>query len=296
MIIKALSVFSGFFLLLTFFSSGHGVADKKVPVIYLNGQHSAKDPRVFFKERALRKILEVTEKEYGPLELRVLDRKLERTRQLKELIKGTIVQVGIEPTKTAWEENLLPVYIPLYKGLLGWRICLINEDSQKEISKVKTLEDLKKIPAGTGSQWSSTKALKKAGFYVVTGTTYESLFKMLQAGRFTMFHRGLTEIFDELEARKAEFPRLAVDKHIAVVMPLPLYIFVTPRMPSLKKRIEEGLKMLVANGWLDKSIDELFGEDIRRADLKNRLIFRIDNPNVSKKTTPFHIKKYWYEP
>lgn len=293
---KTLNVFTVLCVLLTFFGSGQGIADKKLPVIYLNGQHSAKDPRVFFKERALRKILEVTKEKYGPLELRVINRKLERTRQLKELIKGTIVQVGVEPTKTEWEANLLPVYIPLYKGLLGWRVCLINEASQTEISKVKTLEDLKKIPAGTGLQWSSTKALKKAGFYVVTGTTYESLFKMLQAGRFTMFHRGLTEIFDELDPRKEDFPGLAVDKHVAVVMPLPVYIFVTPKKPALKKRIEEGLKILVANRWLDKSIDELFGEDIRRADLKNRLIFRIDNPNVSKKTTPFHIKEYWYEP
>ena len=79
-------------------------------------------------------------------------------------------------------------------------------------------------------------------------------------------------------------------------MPLPVYIFVTPKMPELRKRIEEGLKELVANGWLDKAIDEVFGEAIRRADLKNRLIFRIDNPNVSKTTTPFGVKAYWYEP
>ena len=118
-------------------------------------------------------------------------------------------------------------------------------------------------------------------------------------GLYFLIAPAIMELYysnDQALKQPDQIPKLAVDKHVAVVMPLPMYIFVTPKMPELRDRLEKGLKTLIANGWLDELINEVYGDDVRKADLKNRLIFNIDNPNVSKETTPFEVEEYWFKP
>src|SRR5690606_26443337 len=50
------------------------------------------------------------------------------------------------------EETLRPIRIPLFKGLLGYRIFIINKDNQFKFDGIETLDELKrKITMGQGS-------------------------------------------------------------------------------------------------------------------------------------------------
>jgi ABC-type amino acid transport substrate-binding protein len=268
------------------------------PIIYMAGPQSGKDPRGNFKLKVLNKIVEVTKAEDGPLEIKSVPvDSAQLDLELGDLVKGDKIQVAIEVTKPDWEKQALPVFIPVDKGLVGWKIGLIRKESQPALEKIQTIEELKKVPAGVAGQWASAAALEAAHFNYVTGSSYDGLFEMLMAGRFDIFLRGVNSIYAEYDARKADYPDLAVEDHIAVVIRTPQYIFVTPRRPELAKRLKKGMQQIQDDGTLDAMIKAEFGESLMKIDLAHRKVFYITNPNTTPETAAlFADKRYWYQP
>jgi hypothetical protein len=218
-----------------------------------------------------------------------------RNRMLLELISGENIEFNALPTKPEWEEKLITIRIPLRKGLQGYRLFFINRDDQAALAKVETLEQLKALPIGSGAQWSTTKALEKAGFTVVTAKGKPELMKMLSLGRFKTYGRGIDEIYFEYDKWVAEYPELAIDQEVALFIPHPTYFFVTPKRPDLAERMERGLREMVADGSFDKLFLEFFKDDIERAGLKDRKVFRIPNP-LAGPLTPLDDPALWFEP
>ena len=116
------------------------------------------------------------------------------------------------------------------------------------------------------------------GYNVLRVHNYESLFKMLNARRFDYIPRGVHEIYDELEARSKDIDNLMVEPHIVLLMPLPTYTYVSPKEQRLAKRIEIGLKKIIANGELDKLFNRYYADDITRANLSRRKVIEIKTP------------------
>jgi hypothetical protein len=256
---------------------------------------SDKDTRYEYPEDLLKLILQKTEQTYGKAEVVRCKYIMKRERTLIALEEGEDIHVMAEAVKPGWEERLLPVRIPIRKGIQGYRTFLIHKDNQDTLSKVKTLDDLRKFPTGSGSQWSTTRVLEENGFKVVKGVDYEGLFKMLMRKRFITFGRGINETPFEFNARKDDYPDLAIEQHLALFIPLPTYFFVTPKKPELARRIEEGLIVMIYDGSFDRFFNERFGEIIADANLKKRRIFKLNNPNLGAKT-PFNVQHFWYSP
>ncbi len=74
----------------------------------------------------LRLSLDLTVPEYGPYQL-VSSPQMEQGRAVKELRSGELVQVGVFAPDGERERELLAIHIPLAKGLLGWRVCLVRQ-------------------------------------------------------------------------------------------------------------------------------------------------------------------------
>ena len=68
------------------------------------------------------------------------------------------------------ESQILPIRIPIDKGLFGWRIAFVLPDKVPALKAVKTLSDLAKLRAGQGYLWPDTEILKQNGLSVVTGS------------------------------------------------------------------------------------------------------------------------------
>lgn len=218
-----------------------------------------------------------------------------RERLLLELISGENVEFVAVATKREWEEKLIPIRIPLRKGLQGYRLFFTRKQDLPILKGIHSLERLKALPIGSGSQWSTTAALEQAGFRVVTAQNRANLMKMLALGRFRIFGRGLDEIFHEYEASSRTYPDIVIDQHLALYAPTPNYLFVTPKRPDLAERLERGLRELIADGTFDRIFQKHFADDIARAKLHNRTIFKIPNPNTGPET-PFGQKELWYQP
>lgn len=194
------------------------------------------------------------------------------------------------------ETKFAPVRICLYKGLLGNRIFIINKNNQSKFDNIKTMEDLKKITIGQGKTWADTKILESNGLNVVKANKYESLFLMVEGGRFDAFSRGVHEPFGEL-ASHAHLKDLTVEKNLMLVYRMPFYLFVSPNNKTLAKDLEAGLNAAIADG----SFDEVFFGDpsvqdvMAKADMKNRRSFFLDNPTLSKET-PLDRAELWFDP
>ncbi len=218
-----------------------------------------------------------------------------RDRLLPELIKGENIHVMAEAPKPGWEENLLPIRIPIRKGVQGYRLFLINQQDQEELAKVETLEQLMSFPTGSGAQWSTRRVMEEAGFQVVAANEYKKLFDMLKLRRFITFGRGINEAFNEQASFSPDNKDLVVDKELCLFIPLPTYFFVSPARPELAKQIETGLKRMIEDGSFNEHFLDFHQADIERAHLADRKIFTVSNPNLSPQT-PLNVKSYWFDP
>lgn len=194
------------------------------------------------------------------------------------------------------ESRFNAVRICLYKGLLGNRIFIINKNNQSKFDDIKTLEDLKKITIGQGKTWADTKILESNGLKVVKANKYESLFLMVDGGRFDAFSRGVHEPFGELESHP-DLKDLTVEKHLMLVYRMPFYLFASKENKALAKDIEAGLNAALADGSFDQTFfgDPSVQDVMAKADMKNRRAFFLDNPTLSKET-PLDRKELWFDP
>lgn len=264
-------------------------------VIRICKPHSEIDQRHLYNNAILSEALEKTIQVYGDYEIELTLHGTQRDRALAELISGRNINVHIVPTRHEWEEKTLPIRIPIVKGLLGYRLFLIKRQNIKKFSYIKSLDELKVLKAGLRQQWSTTKAMKSLGFKVVTGSNYEGLFSMLMADRFDYFPRGVNEIFSEFNRRSQALPDMAIEPSKALYLPLPTYVFISPKYPKLAERIETGLWEMIQDGSLDNLFWEYYKSSIQQAALAQRQIFTVNNPFLSPKT-PFDQKNLWFDP
>lgn len=194
------------------------------------------------------------------------------------------------------EEAFTPVRIPLYKGLLGNRIFIIHKDSQPKFDAIHTLEDLKQISFGQGKTWADAKILERNGLKVMKVNKYDSLFFMVDGGRFDAFPRGVHEPFGEL-AKHPMLKDLTVEKGLMLVYRMPFYLFVKKDNLRLAKDLEAGLNAAIADGSFDATFlgDPAVRDVLAKANMQHRRIIYLENPTLSK-ATPLDRAELWFDP
>ncbi|NQZ06540.1 MAG: hypothetical protein HRT35_05190 [Algicola sp.] len=100
-------------------------------------------------------------------------------------------------TTIAREQEILPIRIPLLKGLLGYRFFIIRQADKAKFKAVNGLMQLRKLTAGQGHDWPDTEILRANQLKVITSATYLGLFGMLKAKRFDYFPRSINEAWME---------------------------------------------------------------------------------------------------
>ena len=166
-----LTLFSA--LLLVVHSSARGVEIVRYPI-----PESAADQRYDYPRKLLELVLSKTSTTYR-VEYPAVP--MNQNRQIVELEAGRSIDVAPLPSSAEREARLLPIRIPLNKGLLGWRLGLVRKGNTDRIAQVKTLADLKDLRIAQGQDWPDTQILNGNGLDVIKGSSYEGLFKMLES-------------------------------------------------------------------------------------------------------------------
>ena len=258
---------------------------------------SSLDVRYLYHWEILRTALEKTKPKWGAYRMTPSALMTEQ-RQAFELKNATgRLTVMYLSTTAEFEKTLIPIRIPVDKNLGGYCVFLIRKGEEGRFAAVKTLDDLRRFSYGLGLGWIDVGILRHSGFNVVTGSSYDGLFEMLVHQRFDIFLRAAVEVLDEYEQRKRTFPDLYIEENLILYYPLPMYFWFsrTAEGRRLAARAEEGMRMMIADGTYDAIFDKYQRPKIERLRLKERRIFRIDNPNVGPET-PFADKKLWFDP
>ena len=256
------------------------------------------DSRYDYDWEVLRTALEKTVPHSPPCTLRASEVTMEESRANGELAAaGGRINVFSRSTTVALEQQFLPVRIPVDKGLLGYRLLLVRAADLPRFGAVRTLQDLRALRAGQGSNWADVTVLRSAGIPVVEGNSYDGLFSMLMARRFDYFSRAVDEALREIDERRASHPQMALEPDLLLYYPLPRYFFARRDAEGrqLAQRITAGLEIMIRDGTLDQLFQRYKGKSIEQADLPHRRLIKIDNPGLPPET-PLSRSELWYNP
>jgi hypothetical protein len=216
---------------------------------------------------------------------------MNQERQVLELEADRTIDIAPIPSSAEREERLLPVRIPIQKGLLGWRIGLIRKGDQARFAGVDTLDDLKRMRVAQGAEWPDTQILRANGIEVVTAPRYDGLFQMLLSDRFDYFPRSVNEIWDELDKHGAT---LEVESHVALHYYYDAYFMLNKKKTKLAENLRRGLEKAIADGSFDRLFDQHHGERLRKSGLDKRIVIRLKNPLLTP-GTPSDRPELWYQ-
>ncbi|MEJ6003972.1 hypothetical protein WG899_00295 [Paucibacter sp. AS339] len=197
-------------------------------------------------------------------------------------------------TSEARERALLPLRIPLDRGLMGWRLLLVRRADQQRFANIRSLDELAALTAGQMYDWPDTQILQANGLKVGTGSAYASLFAMLERGRTDYFPRSVLEIEDDL-ARFGAQHDLVIAPGLLLRYPTAFYFFVSPREPRLADDLSRGMERALSEGSLQALFKQHMRQHSKRLDLHDRHVLALRNPLLPA-ATPLRRSELWEEP
>ena len=205
------------------------------------------------------------------------------------------LQVMWAMTTREREERLIPVRIPIYKGLIGWRVNLLKKSQQQVLSNVHSLNDLTAIRFGQRQDWPDTALLRANGLQVITSASYAGLFGMLAAGRFEAFPREVVTAWQEQARAEQTGQALVVDEHVLLHYPSAFYFFTSKQRPELAEQIRQGLEASISDGSFERLFQRHHSATLKQVKFAQRQVIELRNPDLPA-ATPFTRQALWYQP
>lgn len=220
------------------------------------------------------------------------DRIFIQSKALKQLSENREVNVVWTSTDTTREREFLPIRIPLFKGLIGWRIFLIHKNSRTQFGRIDAIDQLRNLSPVQGHDWPDTKILQANGFNVETTTNYTELFGTLLSSQSDFFPRSVVEAWAEVDNMEMT-DQIMVERTMGVRYPVAMYFFVNKNNTILAKLLEDGLEKAIANGKFDELFMQVHSEYLEKSRLSERNFFQLENPLLPE-GTPLHRPELWY--
>jgi hypothetical protein len=182
-------------------------------------------------------------------------------RATEEVKHNGAVNLLWNATSAERERDLLPVRISLLRELNNYRVLMIRKGEQARFDHLRTLDDLRALHAGLGTQWPDNAVFARNRLPVVNALKHADLFRMLAVKRFDYFPRGLFEVWAELAM--PENHGLTMERDVMLYYRMPFYFFVNRNNTALAERIERGLRLAQADGSFDRLLQSV--PNFRRA-------------------------------
>lgn len=190
------------------------------------------------------------------------------------------------------ERELRAVRIPIFKGLTGFRLLLINIDDRQTFSKIHTLNELKKMRVGVGEQWGDRFVFEASGLSVVP-LRHWTLQKMLIEKRFDYLTMGLHEQWASLEKTRSQ---LMVEPNLLLKYPMATYFYLAEENDTLVDALTDGMEKAIQDGSYDRI---LYGSgSVQRAakelNIQSRRIIELPH-SAAPADTPWQREEYWVD-
>lgn len=235
-----------------------------------------KDARHAYKFELIKQILEVTRADFGDYALAPFGEEPSAKRQALLISEGKILNLlWASPGTVIARADVITIPIDILRGLLGYRVCLINPTNFPDAEKLVSINQLH---IAQGLNWADVEIYKHNDVHPKQAPTFEALFEMLAAKRYECLPLGADEVMYTWRGKKKKFPFLAIESDLLIYYDYPIYLHVSQQTPQLAKRIEAGLKKLQRNGEFDRLFKLHHATDIAQLQLNQRKIFCLKSP------------------
>lgn len=177
------------------------------------------------------------------------------------------------------EKNSLPIYIPVDRGLLGFRTCLISPETQLIYNKIKTVNDLviQKLIFGVDQNWTDKKIMLRNKLPLLDAPNYQDLMKLLRQHKVKCVSRSVMD----MEASITAFPEFSPEKQIAFIYPFGKIIYVNQHKKAVYKMLKYGLEKAVKDGSFYQLFNQHFAKELEKQNFYYRKILLLKNPILS---------------
>lgn len=245
--------------------------------------------RIDYPVEVLKLALDATGVRY---ELVTSDRIMNRARAVRQIKRNREINVFWSMTDKQIERDLLPIRIPITKGLIGWRVAFIRKQDRAKFAQIASLKDMLNFVPVQGANWPDTYILRANGFSVNTADLYSGLLEDLLDSKSDFFPRSVIEITNEWEQLKSK-DALFIEEKFVFHYPAAIYFFVNKSNRTLANLIETGLMRTIESGDFERLFLKTFSKPIETLQVGERQVFRLSNPLMPKEA-PINNSSLWY--
>ncbi|MDE1463793.1 hypothetical protein [Spartinivicinus poritis] len=216
-------------------------------------------------------------------------------RSAKKFVERGILSVFDAGYQAELEQRFEPIYLPIDRGILGWRLLIIHQQNIDKFAAVKNLADLTQYIAGQGVGWGDIAILENAGIKVIKANRVSQLINKVEKQRFDMFPLGANEVYGFLDKYSSNDNSLVVDKNLVLVYPFGRFFYVRKGNTTLANTIKLGMETALVDGSLQALLEnhQHFKDAFSKANLKQRKHIDIKTPNLTEKFKNID-PKWWY--
>ena len=177
------------------------------------------------------------------------------------------------------EEGLLPVYIPLDRGLLGVRVCLINQASQPYFSEVKNSTDFSRLSLQVvlDESWPDKGIMEANQIPVKSINSHDQRIQFVMENAKVCYSRSIFEIGREHAAN----PDLVIEKELLLVYHQADILYFRKGAKNLAEAIQYGLIKSYEDGTFQQIYNRHFQSLKEKNNLYGRKIFFLQSPMLS---------------
>jgi len=191
-------------------------------------------------------------------------------------------------TNVKREKQALAIKIPLDKGLLGYRIPLIQKNNPDLFKNKQHTTDITKLHFGLRFDWPDLEIFNQNDLSTLSFSSKSQSINLLKSGRIDAIPDGLLEVGSYKLA-----PGLMYDEHVVLYYPSAVYFFVAKDNIVLHDALKTGLNLSLKDGSWQKLFDRHFSKLIENVNLEKRILIRLGNPTLPR-TAPIDMPEYWY--
>jgi len=219
---------------------------------------------------------------------------LSKSRAIALLQQQRDIDIVWTMTSKQREYDLLPVRIPLMKGLGSYRALLIKQGEQTLFPADLPIKKLKQRVLAQGHDWVDTKILSANRFTVQSASDYPTMFQLLDKRRVDAVPRAVTEIYPEKQRYQQQGIALEVEQHWLLHYPSAVYLFVNKHNTSLAALLTQGLEKAIADGSFDQLFQQHYAAELQQLQLQQRQVVELINPFLPEET-PVNRAELWYK-
>jgi len=196
---------------------------------------------------------------------------------------------------------VVPIRYPILRGLLGHRVFITNKETRVLINSEMSFNQLIKFSIIQGEGWGDVMILKNGGFTKMkTIADFNSLFKIIEVNRSSLFPRSIIEPYQELDERcslnenyECTDRNLLIDDKWLLVYKLPMFIFVSPKRQDLIKIFNSAFENHYEEFLVFFNNHPLIKDALKK--LNNRTVFQIHGTKTLSNETLNIPDKYWMD-